>query len=150
MDRRFWTQFGPYLGLTFALAATLGSLYYSEIAGFVPCTLCWYQRILMYPLVIISLVGILRQDEGLPLWIALDGGRVVGQTGAMVEPIKFGDVKDKVAWSVDTYVLPEYRGRGVGRQLQQANQSHHRLFMSLAMSQGNRRIKTRLGGMEPL
>ncbi|MEJ2734489.1 MAG: disulfide oxidoreductase [Anaerolineae bacterium] len=42
----------------------LGSLYYSEIAGFVPCTLCWYQRILMYPLTLIELVGILKHDEG--------------------------------------------------------------------------------------
>ena len=36
-----------------ALLATVGSLYFSEIAGFVPCTLCWYQRIAMYPLVVI-------------------------------------------------------------------------------------------------
>jgi len=36
-----------------ALVATLGSLFYSEIMGYLPCELCWYQRILMYPLVII-------------------------------------------------------------------------------------------------
>ena len=84
-------------------------------------------------------------ERDLPIWIAVDEGRVVGQTGAMVEPLKFGDATHTVAWSVDTYVLPEYRGQGIGRQLQQANQSHHRLFMSLAMSEGNRRIKTSLG-----
>jgi len=41
------------LWLAFAVAAvaTLGSLYYSEVAHFVPCRLCWYQRIAMYPLV---------------------------------------------------------------------------------------------------
>lgn len=33
-----------------ALAATLGSLFFSEQMGFIPCTMCWYQRILMYPL----------------------------------------------------------------------------------------------------
>lgn len=32
-----------------ALISTLGSLFYSEIARFEPCKLCWYQRILMYP-----------------------------------------------------------------------------------------------------
>ncbi len=48
--------FGP------ALAALLGSLYYSEIARFTPCTLCWYQRILMYPLSVILLVAIFTQD----------------------------------------------------------------------------------------
>jgi disulfide bond formation protein DsbB len=47
------------------LTATLGSLYYSEIAGFVPCTLCWYQRILMYPLSLFLLIGILKHDGGL-------------------------------------------------------------------------------------
>ncbi|UOQ92775.1 disulfide oxidoreductase [Halobacillus shinanisalinarum] len=36
-----------------ALVATLGSLFFSEILGYTPCELCWYQRILMYPLIII-------------------------------------------------------------------------------------------------
>lgn len=36
-----------------ALVATAGSLYFSEIRGYVPCTLCWIQRIFMYPLVLI-------------------------------------------------------------------------------------------------
>lgn len=47
----------------------LGSLYYSEIAGFVPCTLCWYQRILMYPLTLILLVGLIKQDGHLPDYV---------------------------------------------------------------------------------
>ena len=47
-----------------ALLATTGSLYFSEIAGFVPCTLCWYQRIAMYPLVVILAVGAARRDRG--------------------------------------------------------------------------------------
>lgn len=36
-----------------ALLAMMGSLYFSEIRNFPPCVLCWYQRIAMYPLVII-------------------------------------------------------------------------------------------------
>ena len=36
-----------------ALVTTAGSLYYSEHLGFVPCELCWYQRIAMYPLAVI-------------------------------------------------------------------------------------------------
>ncbi|ATW90092.1 disulfide bond formation protein DsbB [Halohasta litchfieldiae] len=36
-----------------AIVATVGSLYFSEIANLSPCPLCWYQRILMYPLVVI-------------------------------------------------------------------------------------------------
>jgi disulfide bond formation protein DsbB len=45
-----------------ATVTTLGSLYYSEHAGFVPCELCWYQRILMYPLVIVLGVAWIRRD----------------------------------------------------------------------------------------
>jgi disulfide bond formation protein DsbB len=45
-----------------SIVTTLGSLYYSEHAGFIPCELCWYQRILMYPLVIVLGVGWLRRD----------------------------------------------------------------------------------------
>ncbi|RJE87523.1 disulfide bond formation protein B [Paenibacillus sp. 1011MAR3C5] len=39
-----------YFAWLVAVVATLGSLYFSEIKGFIPCELCWYQRILMYPL----------------------------------------------------------------------------------------------------
>lgn len=46
-----------------ALIATLGSLYFSEIANFVPCTLCWYQRICMYPLVVILGIGIAEKKK---------------------------------------------------------------------------------------
>jgi len=65
----FWQKYGAYLAFAVALTAMLGSLYYSEIAGFVPCTLCWYQRILMYPLSLIMLVGIVKQDEYLPNYV---------------------------------------------------------------------------------
>lgn len=36
-----------------SIVATVGSLFFSESMGFIPCTLCWYQRILMYPLVVV-------------------------------------------------------------------------------------------------
>jgi disulfide bond formation protein DsbB len=52
-----------------ATVCTLGSLYYSEIANFVPCRLCWYQRICMYPLAVILVVGLLRRDR-LVRWYA--------------------------------------------------------------------------------
>lgn len=51
--------------LTFAVAvvATAGSLYFSESAGYVPCRLCWFQRIAMYPLAVVALVAIIRRDR---------------------------------------------------------------------------------------
>jgi disulfide bond formation protein DsbB len=47
-----------------ATLATLGSLYFSEVAHFEPCRLCWYQRIAMYPLVVILGIAALRHDPG--------------------------------------------------------------------------------------
>jgi disulfide bond formation protein DsbB len=41
-----------------ACVATLGSLFFSEVMLYPPCVLCWYQRICMYPLVLILLVGL--------------------------------------------------------------------------------------------
>lgn len=55
-----------WVALAAAWVATLGSLYFSEVAGFLPCTLCWYQRILMYPLALLLAVGLLRRDPHLP------------------------------------------------------------------------------------
>jgi disulfide bond formation protein DsbB len=49
--------------------ATMGSLYFSEVMHFPPCVLCWYQRILMYPLVAIIAVGIFTKDRKLPLYV---------------------------------------------------------------------------------
>jgi disulfide bond formation protein DsbB len=46
-----------------ALIATLGSLFYSEIAGYEPCKLCWFQRILMYPQAIILGTALLKRDK---------------------------------------------------------------------------------------
>lgn len=46
-----------------AAISTAGSLFFSEVMRFPPCTLCWYQRILMYPLVLILLVGLIPFDR---------------------------------------------------------------------------------------
>ncbi len=50
------------LNFLLALGATTGSLYFSEVLGFPPCVLCWYQRILLYPLVLIFAVGLWTED----------------------------------------------------------------------------------------
>jgi len=49
-------------GAIIATIAMAGSLYYSEIAGFIPCEYCWYQRIAMYPLVVILGFAAVRRD----------------------------------------------------------------------------------------
>lgn len=57
-----------YIALMQSIVATLGSLFFSEVLKFPPCVLCWYQRILMYPLVVILAVGMIRKDKGVYLY----------------------------------------------------------------------------------
>ena len=57
-----------YLAWVVALIAALGSLYFSEIRGFVPCVLCWFQRVFMYPLAIMLGVAALRSDLGIRVY----------------------------------------------------------------------------------
>ena len=59
-----------------AIVTTLGSLYYSLHVGYIPCELCWYQRIVMYPLVVVLGVGWLRRDT--KAWITAGVFVVVG------------------------------------------------------------------------
>lgn len=87
------------------------------------------------------------EDFGLPLWIAVHQGEIVGHTGAMLVPCKINDKTRLAAWSVDTRVLPSYLGTGLGKRLQKANQDAHEIFMSLSMSPANRAIKKKLGAV---
>lgn len=52
----------PYAAWLVALVATVGSLFFSEVMELPPCILCWYQRIAMYPLVLVIGVGIVTRD----------------------------------------------------------------------------------------
>lgn len=74
--RRFWNQFRtamygrPALVMASVVAsvATAGSLFFSLGRGFIPCELCWYERIAMYPLVVILIVAAVRRDR--LAWVA--------------------------------------------------------------------------------
>ena len=60
-ERRSWgILFACWLLVT---GATLGSLFFSEIMELPPCSLCWVQRIFMFPLAIILLVGLFPPDR---------------------------------------------------------------------------------------
>ena len=48
-----------------ASIATTGSLFFSEVMGFIPCSLCWYQRIFMYSLSFIFLVAVISPDKNI-------------------------------------------------------------------------------------
>jgi disulfide bond formation protein DsbB len=89
---------GYELWLAFVVTgvATGGSLFFSEIAHFVPCELCWFQRIFMYPLAIVTLLAAIANDHriaryllplpvigaGIAVYHILVEERVVEQTNA--------------------------------------------------------------------
>ena len=54
---------GLWIAAAIAVTATLGSLYFSEVADYVPCRLCWFQRIAMYPLALILVIAAVRRDR---------------------------------------------------------------------------------------
>jgi disulfide bond formation protein DsbB len=56
------------LAFVVALVATLGSLWLSDGAHFVPCRLCWYQRIAMYPMPVILGIAAVRRDVGVRVY----------------------------------------------------------------------------------
>ncbi len=69
MDKRI--ENGLIFLFTVSLVATLGSLYFSDIRGYEPCTLCWYQRIFMYPIVLISAIALFQKNALIALTTAI-------------------------------------------------------------------------------
>ena len=57
-----------YVAWTIALSSMLGSLFFGEVIKLPPCTLCWYQRICLFPLAVVLAVGIVRRDPGLVVY----------------------------------------------------------------------------------
>ena len=57
------------LMLIVATTATLGSLFFSDIAGWNPCKLCWYQRIFMYPQVLLLLIALWKKDRNIAVYV---------------------------------------------------------------------------------
>jgi len=72
-------KYGLWFAFIVALVSTLGSLFYSEILGFSPCKLCWYQRIFMYPLALIMPIAAWKKDRkitGYALPMCIIGGLI--------------------------------------------------------------------------
>lgn len=62
------------LGFVVAAVSMVGSLYFSEVAHFIPCRLCWYQRICMYPLVPMLGLAAWRRDLAIRPYAAVLAG----------------------------------------------------------------------------
>lgn len=52
------------LGFLVSLVAVLGSLFYSNVVGFDPCVLCWWQRIFIYPTLILFITALINKERG--------------------------------------------------------------------------------------
>jgi disulfide bond formation protein DsbB len=70
MESKSWVWFVIFFAWIVSLSATLGSLFFSDVMGFPPCTMCWYQRICMYPLTLIFLVSLIRHDKNVIFYAA--------------------------------------------------------------------------------
>lgn len=65
---RFYKKYAVISVLIVTLVAMAGSLSYSDILGYEPCVMCWYQRILMYPQVILAAVALAVKDRKVLLY----------------------------------------------------------------------------------
>ncbi len=66
-----WSRFNLQLAFIVSLLAAGGSLYMSEILVFIPCELCWYQRIAMYPIPVILVTGLWKKDYTARVYAAI-------------------------------------------------------------------------------
>lgn len=56
-------RYGIFIAFLVSLVAVVGSLTYSEGLGYEPCLLCWFQRIFMYPLVLLTIMALIKSDR---------------------------------------------------------------------------------------
>ncbi len=57
-------------GLLVSLGAVLGSLFYSDVVGFYPCLLCWWQRVFLYPQLVLFAIALWKKDRGVFIYSA--------------------------------------------------------------------------------
>jgi disulfide bond formation protein DsbB len=70
-----------------ATTCMVGSLYFSEVAGYIPCELCWYQRIAMYPLAPLLGIAAVRRDVGIRpyAWVLAGSGALISTYHYIIE-----------------------------------------------------------------
>ncbi len=73
---QFWEKHGLLFSFIIVLIGTIGSIVYSDVLGYLPCKLCWFERIFMYPQVIILLIALKRRDGSelfYAFWLSIFG-----------------------------------------------------------------------------
>jgi disulfide bond formation protein DsbB len=66
---QFIARYFLWAGIIISVGSFLGSIYYSNIIGFEPCSLCWWERMFIYPQIIIFAVAIAKRDRGVADYI---------------------------------------------------------------------------------
>lgn len=102
----FFREHGLWVAFIAAFLATAGSLIYSDVIGYAPCKLCWFQRIFMYPQVILLGIALYRKDQGMKIYalvLSVVGALIAlfhytGQTG--LTPLPCSAVGVSVSCSV--------------------------------------------------
>lgn len=93
-------SYAGYGAFGVALIAMLGSLFLSDALGWIPCTLCWYQRVFMYPLVFVIGISVVRRDGSWPLTTLVIGG--IGWLVALYHSLlQWGVISEALAPCVD-------------------------------------------------
>lgn len=59
---KYIQKFGLWIALLTSLGASTMTLVYSEVFGFVPCGLCWLERVFLYPQIILAIIALWRKD----------------------------------------------------------------------------------------
>jgi hypothetical protein len=86
-----------------------------------------------------------QEGDEVPVWIAVDGDRVVGQIAVQSTLIEVGGKTLQAGWAVDIMILRSHRGAGLGHRLHEAVASDVDILLALTMAQGSRRLAERHG-----
>jgi GNAT superfamily N-acetyltransferase len=86
-----------------------------------------------------------RVGDEVPVWIAVDGDRVVGQIAVQMAALEVEGKVLEAGWAVDIMILRSHRGAGLAHRLHEAVISDVDILMALTMAQGSRRLAEREG-----
>jgi len=79
--RTFLRTWGLWIGLALTLGGSLLTLYYSEVLGFPPCPLCWWQRVFLYPQVVLFALAVWKYSRGEALRAIVDSSLALSVAG---------------------------------------------------------------------
>ncbi len=88
-----------------------------------------------------------QPDGTVPVWIAVDGERVVGQIAVQEAALQVQDDRLAAGWILDVMVLPNHRGGGLGHQLYEAVARDVPTLVTLTMADATRKMGERLGAI---